>query len=81
MDLELAKALNQDRQRELARRADQQRALCGNREPVSHVASRRPAWRVPRYRVSWSRISLSRIGSAGRRERSWLIVISASRGL
>jgi len=82
MNLELASALIQERQRELGRKASQQRTVYGAPEPLSNVPGRRrPAWRIPRYRVSWSRTTLSRIGAAGRRERSWVIVISASKGL
>lgn len=85
MNLEMASALIQERQRELARKADRQRALYGDGAPLRRSHGRRTpgtaGWRIPRYRVSWSRTSLSRIGAAGRRERSWVIVISASRGL
>lgn len=85
MNVEMASALIQERQRELARKADRQRALYGDAASRRRVnGCRAPGargWRVPRYRVSWSRTSLSRIGATGRRERSWVIVISASRGL
>lgn len=48
--------------------------------------ARRPGARLagallPRYRVSWSRTTLSAPGGDGRRARSLVIVISASRGL
>ena len=37
--------------------------------------------RLPRYRVSWSRTALSTAAADGaRRGRSWVIVISATRG-
>ena len=37
---------------------------------------------LPRYRVSWSRTALSTAGAGGgRRGRSWVIVISATRSL
>jgi len=65
MNPELASALAHDRQRELARRAHRQRATASAR--------------LPRYRVHWSRTTLSPVGAAGRPERSWVIVISASR--
>lgn len=85
MQLEMAAALAEEYQRELARQASRSRAAHaarGAREPLGDVPSRRAqAWRIPRYRLSWSRTSLSRIGTAGRRERSWVIVISATRGL
>jgi hypothetical protein len=75
----MASALAGERQRELAR---QRRAARGAREYDGNITgSRTPGRRVPRYRVSWSRTSLPAIGAAGRRERSWVIVISATRGL
>lgn len=40
-----------------------------------------PGALLPRYRVSWSRTTLSAAGGDGRRARSLVIVISASRGL
>ena len=47
--------------------------------------ARRPHLRgalLPRYRVSWSRTALSTAAADGaRRGRSWVIVISATRGL
>jgi hypothetical protein len=82
MNLEMASALIQERQRELARKAGQWQALHDAREGLSPDPARRAqGWRLPRYRISWSRTSLSRVGTAGRRERSWVIVISASKGL
>ena len=36
---------------------------------------------LPRYRVSWSRTTLSTAADGARRGRSWVIVISATRGL
>ena len=41
-----------------------------------------PGALLPRYRVSWSRTALSAAAADGaRRGRSWVIVISATRGL
>jgi hypothetical protein len=69
MHPEIASVLAQQRHQELTRQADRQRAVaCAS-------GSRRHA---PRYRVHWSRTTLA---PAGRRERSWVIVISASRSL
>jgi len=85
MHLEMARALAEEHQREIARRADQARAARvarGADESVSDVHdSGATGWRLPRYRVRWSHTTLPAIGTAGRRERSWVIVISATRGL
>ncbi len=82
MNLEMARALAQERQRELARSTRRRQAVREARAALSEAPGRRArAWRIPRYHVSWSRTTLSRIGAAGRRERSWVIVISASKGL
>jgi hypothetical protein len=73
MHPEMARNLVQQHERELTRQADRQR-----------VAASAPATRhlrLPRYRLHWSRTTLSGGGLAGRRERSWVIVISATRGL
>ncbi len=64
MHPEMARALAEERRRELARDA----------RPW------RPGRRIPRYHLTWSRMSLPGAGAAGR-ERSWVIVISATRGL
>jgi hypothetical protein len=60
-----------------AGRASRRRAAASPRGP------RRAAPRayLPRYRVSWSRTTLSAAGAGGHRGRSWVIVISATRGL
>jgi hypothetical protein len=85
MHHEMASALAEERRRDLTRQATQWRAASVAAEagvPVSHVRDTRvPGWRIPRYRVHWSRTTLPAIGAAGRRERSWVIVISATRGL
>jgi hypothetical protein len=58
-----------------ASRANRRRGAASPRGP------RRAAPRayLPRYRVSWSRTTLSSAGAGGR-GRSWVIVISATRG-
>jgi hypothetical protein len=81
MHPEMAAALAAERQRDVARRASQRHAAHAAEYAGDDTPHRVPAWRVPRYRVSWSRTSLPAIGSAGRRSRSWVIVISATRGL
>jgi hypothetical protein len=77
MHPEIARLLAEQRHHELIRLAGQRQAATGPRRSRRHAAG----WRVPRYRVSWSRITLSAAGVTGRRERSWVIVISATRGL
>lgn len=67
MNHEITSALVKDRQRELTREASR------------YVA--RPGRRIRRYHVRWSRMSLPAIGAAGRPERSWVIVISATKGV
>ena len=76
MHPEMASVLAEQHQHELIQLGESRRAAA--RPPKA----RRPAprWRAPRYRVHWSRTTLS-AGEPGRRERSWVIVISASRGL
>ena len=74
---EIASALAEQHQRDLIRQASQQHAARSVRGPRPHA----PGWRVPRYRVHWSRMTLSPAGVAGQHERSWVIVISATRGL
>jgi hypothetical protein len=77
MHPEMARILVEPRHRELTRQAGQWRATASPQWPRRHAAS----WRVPHYRVRWSRIILSPADVTGRRERSWVIVISATRGL
>jgi hypothetical protein len=82
MHPEIASALADERQRDLARRASKQRQAHEVSEYSDDTSNSHPSGhRIPRYRVSWSRMSLPAIGAAGRRERSWVIVISATRGL
>lgn len=84
MHPEIASALVDERQRDLARRASQLRAPRGVSEYTGTTGSRAPdvrGWRVPRYRVSWSRMTVPAIAGTGRHGRSWVIVISASKGL
>lgn len=60
------------------------RSTRGTRLPAA-ASPRRPhlpGALLPRYRVSWSRTALSTAAADGaRRGRSWVIVISATRGL
>lgn len=90
MHPEMARMLADQHRRELTERAELARrarltapaGLTGRRRATASAPGRRVlGWRVPRYRVSWSRTTLSPAGSAGRRGRSWVIVISATRGL
>jgi hypothetical protein len=73
MHPEMARSLVQQHEHELAREAESRRVAAGA------LATRHP--RLPRYRLHWSRMTLSAAGLPGRRERSWVIVISATRGL
>ncbi len=77
MHPQITSALAKEHQRDLARQASRRRMAASPRGPRRHALGRR----VPRYRLSWSRTSLSPAEAAGRRERSWVIVISATRGL
>ena len=77
MHPEIASALAEQHQHDLIRQAHQRHAVRVARASRRHA----PSWRVPRYRVHWSRTTLSAAGAAGRGERSWVIVISATRGL
>lgn len=81
MHPEIATALADERQREMARRASRQHAVHASEYTCDDSDSRTPGRRIPRYRVSWSRMTLPAIGAGGRRERSWVIVISATKGL
>jgi hypothetical protein len=79
MHPEIAGILAEQHQHELIRRAEPRHAAASLRGP----RRRAPRWRAPRYRVHWTRTTLSPVDAAGapvRRERSWVIVISASRG-
>jgi hypothetical protein len=72
-----------------ARQAGGARPGGGRRAAASPRGPRRAARRahfpgalLPRYRVSWSRTALSTAAADGaRRGRSWVIVISATRGV
>lgn len=88
MNHEITSALVKDRQRELTREASRYAARHvsdHNSDITGDVtgdrALERPGRRIPRYHVSWSRMSLPAIGAAGRSERSWVIVISATKGV
>lgn len=84
MNHELTSALVKDRQRELTREASRY-ATRHVRDHTGDItgdhALERPGRRIPRYHVRWSRMSLPATGTAGRRERSWVIVISATKGV
>jgi hypothetical protein len=85
MHPEIAGILAEQHQHELIRRAESRHVAASLRGPRRPAPRRRaPRWRAPRYRVHWTRTTLSPVDAAGapvRRERSWVIVISASRGL
>jgi hypothetical protein len=76
MHPQITSALAEQHRRDLVRAADRRRLAASLRGPRRHAVG----LRVPRYRLSWSRVSLSPAGVAGPRERSWIIVISATRG-
>lgn len=76
MHPEIARILAAQHQRELAREIRQRQMAASLRGPRRNA----PGWRVPRYHVSWSRTTLSPADVAGRGGRSWVIVISATRG-
>jgi hypothetical protein len=76
MHPQIATALAEEHRRDLIGQAQRRRTAASPRGPRRKAAG----WRVPRYRLSWSRISLSPAGVAGPRERSWIIIISATRG-
>lgn len=89
MNMEMVGALAQERQREIIREANRLRHAAPG-EPARRADSlSRHAWgrRIPRYRLSWSRTSLSPAAAGGpagpgaRTGRSWVIVISATKGL
>lgn len=73
MHPEVARILAEQHEHELARQADRHR--------IAAIAQHTRPTLLPRYRLHWSRTTLSGAGVAGRRERSWVIVISATRGL
>jgi hypothetical protein len=72
----MASALASEHRRDMITQASQ--AALGAEAGRASQDTRRDAL-LPRYRVSWSRTTLSSAG-AGRRGRSWVIVISATRG-
>ena len=73
MHPQIASVLAKEHQRDLAVQARRHRMAASPQGPRRHARG----WGLPRYRVNWSRTTLS---PAGRRERSWVLVISASRG-
>lgn len=52
------------------------RASRGRRSAAARKAHRH----VPHWRVTWSRATLAAAGASGRPSRSWVIIISATRG-
>lgn len=97
MHPEIARTLARQHSDELTRQAERQRVVAaarGRRHRLPHMRVphyrapqyrapqyRLPRYRLPRYRVHWSRTTLSPAGLPGRHERSWVIVISATRGV
>jgi hypothetical protein len=90
MHPQITSLLANEHQRDLASQASRHRMAASLRGPRRHTLGWRTlgwrtlgwrtlGWRVPRYRVNWSRTTLSPADLPGR-ERSWVIVISASRG-
>lgn len=71
MHPEMARSLAAQHHDELLASARQRRVAAG---------SRGPRRRVPRWHLSWSRTTLAPARAGGRPERSWVIIISASRG-
>ena len=69
MNTQMARALTAQRNDELTT------AAARNRAAAAIPAPRR---RVPHWRVNWSRTTLAPVGTTGRRERSWVIIISAT---
>lgn len=76
----MASDLATQRRHEMASRAlaaSQVRAAAGPRGP----RRLEPGAFFPRFRLSWSRTALSPAADGGRRGRSWVIIISATRAL
>ena len=71
MHPDMAVCLVRQHHDDLIQRARQARTSAGSR------GLRR---RVPRWQVTWSRATLAAAGAPGRRGRSWVIIISATRG-
>ena len=67
MHPDMTGALARGRQDELMERARASRRTAGVRGGV------------PRWHVTWSRATLAAAGASGRRGRSWVIIISATR--
>jgi len=75
MHPEMARTLAAQHQDELTTRS----ARVREQAESSHAArSRGMRHRVPRWQVNWSRTTLAPAGASGRRERSWVIIISAT---
>lgn len=80
MHPEMVAALAAEHRHDLTSRslaADQRHAAAGPRGPRRFA----PGAFFPHYRLSWSRTTLSPAAGGGRRGRSWVIIISATRGV
>jgi len=75
MHPQITSVLAKEHERDLASRASRHRMAASLRGPRRHARG----WGLPRYQVNWSRTTLSPVGLAGRPERSWVLVISATR--
>jgi hypothetical protein len=53
--------------------------LAAARQRQAAAGSRGPRRRVPRFHVNWSRTTFAPACTGGRPERSWVIIISASK--
>lgn len=71
MHPELSMSLARSRREEMIGRAREARRAAAGR-------AFRPG--VPRWRITWSRATLAAAGASGRPSRSWVIIISATRG-
>jgi hypothetical protein len=71
MHPDMAGSLARNHHDELIERAHRARTLAGARGRGRHV---------PRMHVSWSRAALAAASTSGRPGRSWVIIISATRG-
>jgi hypothetical protein len=71
MHPDMAGSLARDHHHDLVERAHRARTLAGAHGRRRHV---------PRMHVSWTRAALAAAGTSGRPGRSWVIIISATRG-
>ena len=72
MHPDMAASLARSHHDELMERAHEARMLAGTRGDLRR--------HVPRMHVSWTRAALAAAGASGRPSRSWVIIISATRG-